>query len=191
MVIALLSGCLFAADDQFAGDYEKLNGDYRTALDNLRKRAVAAADSTTAKRIQNDLERISALPPTSPKTTSGGNPFAANAMWQGNVTVKKERDINNYPVHATITEYDAAGFTLVAKFLDREWIYKFKKDNNKLTLLTAEAKSGAGITKGITKIYENKIEAVMEEGKESLRIHVVRKDGTVAVDAQYDLKPVR
>ncbi|MEO5915875.1 MAG: hypothetical protein ABIS50_16690 [Luteolibacter sp.] len=193
VLIVLSAGRMSAADGELSGDYEKLTKSYRTALEDLQKRAAVAADNTTAKKIQKDLTQMERAPsdipvPVPVKATSNGKPNA-NSAWQGTVTIKKERDLNDYSVKATILESDDSGFTLDAKFLNREWVYKFRKANNKLELASAEAKSGAGIVKGITKIYDSKIEVITEAGTDVIKIHAVRKDGNAVIDASYVLRP--
>lgn len=182
--------CLFAADGALASDLEKLNEAYRANLESLQERAVSAADNTTAKKVQDELARLASISPARPKSPATGVPgtLPVDSKWQGNATIRKERDINDYMTKATVLQSDASGFTIDVRFLDREWIYKVKKNGPGYVLLSAEAKSGAGIVKGITKIYESSVEVVTEEGKESIKIRAVRKDGTVAIDATYDLR---
>jgi hypothetical protein len=190
-LLVLSAAGLSAADNALASDLAKLNSAYRNNLEDLRDRAVAAADSATAKKIQDALARLPVVPsgnPTNAPATSPGT-LTVGSKWQGNVNVKKDRDAVNYAAKATILESDASGFTIDANFLDREWIYKFKKNSaGILELVSAEAKAGAGITKGINKVYASKVEVVTETGKEMIRIRTVRKDGNTVIDSSYDLR---
>ncbi len=191
-MLALSAICLTAADSTLAADLEKLKSSYRSDLEELHEQAVAAADLATAKSIENALAQLPTVPAGKQATTPTASLGALDvgSKWQGNVNVKKDRDAVNYAAKATVLESDASGFTLAASFLDRQWIYKFKKDAaGKLELASAEAMAGAGLTKGITKISASKIEVVTDATNEVMRIRTVRKDGNNVIDASYELRP--
>ena len=191
-MLVLSAICLSAADNALAADLDKLNSSYRSDLEELHERAVAAADPTTTKKIENVLAQLPTVAAgksaNAPKASPGM--LAVDSKWQGNVNVKKDRDAVNYSAKATVLESDASGFTLAANFLDRQWVYKFKKDAaGKLELASAEAMAGASLTKGLTKISASKIEVVTDPGKEAILIRTVRKDGNNVIDSSYDLRP--